>query len=635
MRSSRSILVLGLALAACSDTIPPTSANVALTSAPLRVLETAEGELVAGQIIVQFRPGAARSEIAEAHRAKKKDDMRLEHTEILEVPVGEELAVAAELSKNPNVVFAEPEWVARVGPCEVASSCDLPDGGFWAFKWDLYNTGSFIAPAVQPGLLVNTGRADADIDLAELYDHLGPSYGGSAVLGILDTGIRPTHSLFAGKILAGMRFVVDGQPATNFIDDHGHGSHVAGIAAGRATAAFPGVAYGANIKLLVAKVCNAQGLCPNSGTANAIIWAADNGANVLNLSLGSFGGNPDGTGSAAQQAAFQYARGKNVLPVCATGNDDGKPNYFGGVGYPSRFPECMAVGASDWGDTKASYSNYGPQIAVSAPGGDGEHQPYSLIMSASRNGDNSYTFNAGTSMATPQVAGLAAMLYATGMTDPAAVQQRIIETADDIEAPGFDPRTGWGRINAYRAVTGIDPNAAPVSKPGAGYAGLRTFAIHFDGSESFDPNLKPISYAWNFGDPSSSDNTSTVATPSHVYSTAGVYTATLTVTDAAGLTNTATAPVIVWNAQQGIQNLLIDTFGQGGTSGLSDGIITSLNAKLRAAQRSLDEGNNAAAASQINAFTNEVAALERSGRLSAATSASLIAIASQILQSMN
>src|SRR4030095_15504859 len=132
------------------------------------------------------------------------------------------------------------------------------------------------------------------------------------------------------KILGGRRFLGDTFPVTNYTDDHGHGSHVAGIAAARGGAAVPGVAYGANIKLLIGKVCNSAGTCPSSATAHGIVWAADNGANVINMSLRSFGGTPDGTGSSAQRAALQYALSKNVLAVCATGNDDGKVNYFGG-----------------------------------------------------------------------------------------------------------------------------------------------------------------------------------------------------------------------------------------------------------------------------------------------------------------
>jgi subtilisin family serine protease len=552
-----------LLLAACSDQIPSTAATSAIASVGgLRLAKTAAGdEIVAGQILVRYRDtesaASNRDAIPGRHRGKKKAEMLLPRTEIIEVAEGEELAVIASLRDDPDVEWAEPDFVARVGPCEVSTACSMPDGAFFDYKWDLRNTGSWtntipnFAPVGSP---VVTGKPDADIDWVELYDYLGSNYAGSAVVGILDTGIRPTHTLFAGKIIGGHRFLPDTTTiaggASNFTDDHGHGSHVAGLAAGRAispTPAVAGVAYGANIKILMGKVCNSGGTCPSSSTANGIVWMADNGANVINLSLGGFGSNPDGTGSAAQQAALQYALSKNVLALCATGNDDGKPTYTGNIGYPARFPECFAVAATDWGDTKTSYSNYGPETDISAPGGDGERSPFSLIPSASRNGDNTYAWNAGTSMATPEVTGLAALLYAQGYTTAAAVRQRIIETADDVEAPGWDPRTGHGRINAYRAITGLNPNEPPVADPGAGYSGNKGVAVQFTGAGSNDPNGKPITFAWDFGDPASASNTSSEQNPSHTYMRAGNYTVSLTVTDAANLSATSNRVAVIPN----------------------------------------------------------------------------------------
>ncbi|MFL5380952.1 MAG: S8 family serine peptidase [Longimicrobiaceae bacterium] len=551
-------LLLGaaLGLAACSDVNPIATRTPA---PPARdagaAAETAE--FVPGQIIVRFLPGANRAEIAQEHRARKKEDMLLERTEILEVPVGEELAIAERLQKNPNVEFAEPDYIMKVGPCEVSTACTLPDGQFFDLKWDLHNTGSINGAPIGVGI-VSTGKVDADIDWAETYDYLGPAFAGSAVIAILDTGIRSTHVAFAGgKVLGGRRFLTDGQPVTNFADDHGHGSHVAGIAAAGGGTAVPGVAYGANIKLLVGKVCNSAGSCPNSATANGIVWAADNGANVINMSLGSFGGAPDGSGSATQQAALAYAVSKNVLPVCSSGNDDNKPGngYVGGVGYPGRFSECMAVAATSWSDTKASYSNYGPQVAVSAPGGDGSATALSLVLSANNTSNTGYVWRAGTSMAAPQVAGLAALLWATGMHNAAQIRQRLMDTADDLGTPGWDPYFGAGRINAYRAITGQSPNAPPVAVPGSGYAGSKGVPVQFDGSASSDPNGKPITWAWNFGDPTSGSNTSTLASPTHTYLRAGTYAVTLTVTDASGRATTAMTQAVIPNVNPSVSAL--------------------------------------------------------------------------------
>lgn len=557
-RSAIAALAGSLALASCTDRTPVSP----LATAPLAsagAAQAPDADFVPGQIIVRFNPGAARSEIAEAHRARKKADMLLERTEILEVPVGEELAIAEQLSKNPNVEFAEPDYVFRLAPCELSVSCLLPDGQFFPYKWDLHNTGTVMGQA--------GATPDADMDWAEAHDYLGTSFSGSAVIGILDTGIRPTHQSFTGKILGGRRFLGDTFPVTNYIDDHSHGTHVAGIAASRRTSAVPGVAYGANIKLLIGKVCNSAGTCNTSNVANGIVWATDNGANVINMSLGGFGSAI--AGSSSQLAALQYAVSKNVLPVCATGNDDNKPSngYTGGIGYPARFNECLAVGATSWNDVKASYSNWGPGIDVSAPGGDGNAlgTGNSMIIAASHAGDNSFGWKAGTSMAAPQVAGLAALLYATGMTDAAAIRARIIATVDDIEAPGWDQRTGYGRVNVYRAITGLDANAKPVVPIASQYAGAKGVPVQFDGSASFDPNGKAVTYAWNFGDPASASNTATGMRPAHTFMRAGSYTVTLTVTDAAGLATTATTTAVIPNIVPAIAAIDGATLLQGET----------------------------------------------------------------------
>jgi len=552
------LLAAAFGLAACSDVNPVASRH------PVPAPTTPDGKVadfVPGQIIVRFRAGANHIEVTEAHRAQHGQDLLLPRTEVLQVAVGEELAVAEEMGNDPEVEFAEPDYIMQVAPCETSTSCTLPDGSAFGYKWDLHNTGTINDQLFGVGLL-NTGKADADIDWVEAYDYLGPNFSGSAVIAILDTGIRTTHQNFTGKILGVHRFLGDSvtQGVNNVTDDNGHGTHVAGIAAARAGGnPVPGVAYGANIKLLIGKPCNFAGACSNSGMTNAIVWAVNNGANVINLSLGAFGGNPDGTGSATQQASLQYAVSKNVLPVCATGNDDNNPanGYVGGVAYPARFPECMAVAATNWSDTKASYSNYGPQTAISAPGGDGNPAgtAFSLILSSSSTSNTGYTWRAGTSMATPQVAGLAALLWATGMHDAAQIRQRIIDTADDVGAPGWDPQTGAGRINVYRALTGQSADAPPVANPGGAYAGNKGVAVQFDGSGSSDPNGKAITYAWNFGDPTSASNTSTLQKPTHTYLRAGTYTVTLTVTDASNRSSTATTQAVIPNIAPSVSAL--------------------------------------------------------------------------------
>jgi hypothetical protein len=369
MKRAAPFLLAGLfGLGACSDLNPVDSARDALSPGGVKLNETAVDarDIVPGQIIVRFRPGAARSEIAQQHRANKKRDMLLERTEVLEVEPGQEAAIAAQLSKNPNVEFAEPDYITRIGPCEVSTACNLPDGQFFHYKWDLHNTGMVLTQA--------TGKTDADIDWSETFDHLGGnSFAGSAVIGVLDTGIRPTHQAFAGKILGGRRFLNDGGALTNYLDDHSHGTHVAGIAAASGTAAVPGVAYGKNIKLLVGKVCNSAGSCPSSATADGIVWMADNGANVINMSLGSFGGNPDGTGLRRSRRRCATRRARTCSPSAPPATTTPSRRTATPAASATRRASRSAwrSGATGWSDTKASYSNYGPQIEISAPGGDG------------------------------------------------------------------------------------------------------------------------------------------------------------------------------------------------------------------------------------------------------------------------
>jgi subtilisin family serine protease len=459
------VVLAGLVgLSACADQSPTAVQHPAVPELAASFGTPNDGvePFVRGHVLVRFRPGAARNEIAEQNRARPREELGIERVWILEVEPGEELEVAANLAKNPNVEFAEPDWILSVVPCGTGD-CTPVNTPFFGAKWDLYNSG-FITNAAGT-VLAETGKRGADMAWLEAREYLEANGGltGSAVIAILDTGIRATHQDLAGKVIAGRNFVPPtcflglcfGTPDPNrWADDQGHGTHVAATAAafGREGAGIPGVAYGTDIKLVAAKVCGA-GLtgCPTSAIANGIRWAADQNVHVMNLSLGG------GAAQATIQSALQYAVGKGVLPVCATGNDG-----TGSVSWPAAFPECMAVGATNWNDERASYSNYGAQVEISAPGGDlsDAGAPYSYILSAYYTADDAYVFMAGTSMATPQVAGLAAVLRATGITNATEIRNRIKATADDLGAPGWDAHFGAGRINIYRALTQADPSIA-------------------------------------------------------------------------------------------------------------------------------------------------------------------------------
>jgi PKD repeat protein len=537
-------------LSACSDRNPAGSAAPEILPAMNRGGRDVKTPFAEGRVVVRMRSEAIEDEVTGRHGGKVNRKMRLDRTFVVDVAPGEELAAADAFEADPDVEFAEPDYMFAVSPCEVGQ-CETVNDPFIGYKWDLHNDGAIRANAST--VLGATGKVDADIDWEETYDYLGKDFAGTAIIGIIDTGVRKTHQDLAGKVIAERNFATG--YAADFTDDrNSHGTHVAGIAAARGNngLGLSGVAYGANIKIINAKACElyrfADGTtgtsCPSSSTADAIVWAVDQGANVLNMSLG---GSPLATsGSAAQLAALRYARSKNVLPFCSTGNDN-----YGALSFPGRFEECIAVGATNWSDARASYSNYGPGIDLVAPGGDSNPSgsAYSLILSSvwsstSPTSNTTYGWKAGTSMASPQAAGLAALLFATGITSADEVLARIRGSVDDLGPAGWDPQFGAGRINAYRAVTGKDPNAPPVVVVDGPYAAAEGSPVQFSSAGSNDPNGKPVTYAWNFGD----GTTSTEANPSHVYVDNGSYAVTLTVTDQSGLARSVASTSAIANA---------------------------------------------------------------------------------------
>jgi PKD repeat protein len=477
---------------------------------------------VPGRVLARFAPGAPVAGISQGAGAQVGRPLGL-GIFLLQVPEGVEGSVIAALTRNPNVEFAELDLIRTFGDPAVIPVSDP----FIGYKWDLDNDGSIYSSVGD--VLASTGAANADMDWPEALAHLG-TVTGSAKIGILDTGIRSDHEELEGRIAA-QRDLFNGRGNAN--DDYGHGTHVAGIA-GAATnnlKGVAGVAFGGDIQFVIGKVCGPIGRgpfsyygCPSSAVSEGITWAVDNGANVLNLSLGG------ASGSNSEQAALQYARANGVLPFCAAGND------AGAVSYPGAFPECVAVSATDWGDHLASYSNYGSQVELAAPGGDDEDvNGYSFILSSYYSSPTSYAFMAGTSMASPQAAGLGALLHALGISDDTDKLVRMKSTADDLGDPGTDDSFGHGRINVFKAVEGLGGSGPPPPPPDNNpptadftFSTNDLTAAFTDASGDSDGTI--VTWAWTFGDGKSE----TTNNPSYTYAAGGTYSVTLTVTDNGG-----------------------------------------------------------------------------------------------------
>lgn len=284
----------------------------------------------------------------------------------------------------------------------------------------------------------------------------------SVIIAIVDTGIDYTHEDLVGKVIQGYDFVnEDFDPK----DDHGHGTHVAGIAGAIANngVGIAGVCPGCS--LLAIKVIAADGSGENAWIANGIANAVNLGARVINLSLGGL------DRSSTMELAIKQAYQSGVLIVAASGNDGS-----GVTLYPAGFSEVTAVGATDQAGNRASFSNYGNHLEVAAPG----QAIYSTLPG------NRYEAWNGTSMAAPHVAGLAGLLLSK---NPALTNQQVRQlmdaTAQDLGPAGRDASFGYGRINAYAALQGSGngsnypfPTPVPGATPGPyptpapGYAGL-------------------------------------------------------------------------------------------------------------------------------------------------------------------
>jgi PKD repeat protein len=529
MRRIPTIAVL-LAVGACSDLGEPITGptDIPSAAAPTMQLPTFQR----GVVVVRFRPGAAPAQIAGVHGATVSRTLR-GGTSILRVTAGREQSVVAALARNPNVLFAELSVPRLLGiPCAAPDGdCTAPSDQFFGRRWDLHNDG-----AVRDGagnVLEDEGLVpDADMDWLEAFERLG-SFTGGATVGVVDTGILPSHEDLSGRLLAQHDFFNIDLIAE---DDHGHGTHVSGIALAHAHngKGAAGIAYGPNVRLAMAKGCGDTPIgyiCWSPDIADGIMWLVDQGADVINLSLG--GQQP----SSVEQAALQYAVAHDVLPVCAAGND------HAAVDWPAAFPECFAVSATNWSDHRASYSSAGPEVDVSAPGGDTIHAiSYDMIMSTFNNGG--YRYMAGTSMAAPQVTGLAALLHALGVTSAAQKRDVIRTSADDLGAPGFDWVYGQGRINvraAVEAVLGPPPPPPPTNEPPA--ASFTAACAHLDCSftDTSTDDAGVTSWQWDFGDGA----TSPQGSPTHSYAAAGTFTVTLVATDAGALADTATQQVTV------------------------------------------------------------------------------------------
>ena len=356
--------------------------------------------------------------------------------------------VVERFNRRPDVEYAEPNFKAfTLSALDVlydevnrdpAQYPDYTDQKY-AEQWALNNEGK------------TGGTVGADVDWPEARDYLVSNAVGldQTVVAVVDTGMDVTHPDLNDKVYASYS-VLDG--TGDVTDGFGHGTHVAGTVASETNNyeadRYEGVAsvgFDGAIKLFPIKVLDDSGSGTNADVAEGIYYAADHGANVINLSLGSY------WDSQVVKDSVNYAWNKGLVIAAAAGNSGNKRKV-----YPAYYEKVISVAATDHADRVASFSTHNNGVDVSAPGVDVLSTfPYtgSFGIQDLYGRMNKYDVGSGTSMASPHVAGLAALLLAQHSDWSNSDVRAVIEsTVDDLGKTGWDEYYGHGRINVLSAV---------------------------------------------------------------------------------------------------------------------------------------------------------------------------------------
>lgn len=390
--------------------------------APASQGQVSSTRFVDGEVLVKFK---SLTSIDQVDRTLAARDLTvIEHLEEagiqrLAVPAGKEQEMARWLASSDLVEYAAPNYIAY--------AAIEPNDDYWSsMQWNMRLIG---APA---GWDIVTGTQ-------------------AITIAVLDTGIDLDHPDLVSKLVPGSNIIEFGTPPD---DDHGHGTHVAGIAAA-STNNWIGVAgVDWQARLMPIKVCDSEAVCPYSAIIDGIYNAANSGAQIINLSLAGW---DDFEG--LHEAVRHVAETRGVFVVTAAGNC-----AAGGVGcpginpiaYPAQYDETIAVGAVTRYDQWASYSEYHPYVDIVAPGGDGVSPIWSTNLNAG------YSSRSGTSMSVPHVSGLAALIWAI---NPALTAEQVWEVMRDTASKvdsfpyvnGRNDHCGYGRIDVATALQRVAP----------------------------------------------------------------------------------------------------------------------------------------------------------------------------------
>ncbi|HVJ50608.1 S8 family serine peptidase [Desulfitobacterium sp.] len=373
-------------------------------------LAAAEGQAqdLVGRLVVKLSPGTSPEKIAQSVQAELARTGPLQFITLTVEPsrVNE---VMAELKNQPSVLNVSLSQKVKLATSGVAPS--ITDS-YYSKQWGLTKT-----------------------EVPQAWD-LGAT-GKGITVAVVDTGVDNKHPDLSDNLVSGYNAITGqtGLPVTQ--DNNGHGTHVSGIIAAELNGTgIVGVAYQA--KIMPVKAMDSTGEGSDDIIADGIVWAADHGAKIINLSIGA------DTQEEILKEAIQYANDRGCLIVAAGGNKE-KTTNFKTITYPAADPQVLAVTATDEEDHLAPFSLTGPNAALAAPGTN--------IFSDYWQDGSDYATSDGTSMASPFVAGVAALVWSAHPDFAASqIRQALEDSAIDLGTPGRDSSFGYGRVDAYWAV---------------------------------------------------------------------------------------------------------------------------------------------------------------------------------------
>jgi len=372
---------------------------------------------------------------------------------VVHVPAGAEWSTMTQLLADPTVIFAVPNWLVYAADESATSSADdvmaaMPESPF-SLNDPLYETQQWYLQRINASRAWSMAYADDGFEGAFV----------EVQVAIVDSGIDVNHPEFRGRLLSGRNYVTVGEAPD---DDFGHGTHVAGLVGAAANNAAGMAGTAPKVRIDPRKVLNSVGSGSIANVATAIRDATDAGADIINLSLEACAANT------VMEAAIQYAFNRGVLLIAAAGNSRCGGGSVG-VAWPAAYDEVMAIAATTYNDTRASYSSTGPEVELAAPGGERNLSMISTWPGGVRCRDinaaptqSDYCTSEGTSMAAAVVSGAAAMIKSLRPSLSAvAIRQLMVDTVYPVNEPSNF--VGSGRLDLQSALRKIMPLALQFS----------------------------------------------------------------------------------------------------------------------------------------------------------------------------